>query len=113
MVTGKACPVILTVKEKKNLEHIEEMKSLQLLKDNGLVQQEIVKKDNCVKFEITEEPGLQSQSLKANALAPLKRVPLQFLKTTEKSISSQDQIIRKLEEAQKRKDVKSTRFISS
>jgi hypothetical protein len=103
MVTGKACPVILTVKEKKDLQQLEEMKSLQLLKDSGLVQQEIVQKENCVKFEITAQSASQAQGI--GNLAPLKRVPPQFLKEPEKTPSSQDKIYKKLEEAQKRKEV--------
>ncbi len=109
-ITGRACPILLSAKEKQELERFEEQRSQELLKDSGLIQQPIVRKDLSVKFEIIDENVSKSQehSMRPdpfNKLAPLKRVPPQFLHTKEKSIHSQDQIVKKLEEAEKRREV--------
>ncbi len=83
-----------------------------MLRNNGLVQTSIKKKENYVRFEIIDEKlALETQSNNSgnksdSALAPLKRIPPRLSsKDIEKSMLTPDQIKEKLEQANQRRIV--------
>ena len=106
-VTGKGVPHLIINKEKQRIDQTEELKSLQMLKNNGLVQTSIIKKDNSLLFEIIDENLAKTNFNEPinpnNRLAPLKKVPPRFLKDKEKLLITPEQINEKLERANQRK----------
>lgn len=92
----------------------EEQASLEMLKDNGLVQKPLVIKQNYALFEIVEDKLLsKNQSMltlksttETNSLSPLKGPPPRLLQRekTKPSITAEE-IDEKLEKANQRKQV--------
>lgn len=108
-VNGRSCPKLYSDEEKKRMEQLEEAKALEMLKNNGLVQKELTKKENYARFEIIDEKvALDNQAVNqpGSGLAPLKRIPPRFDKNSEKNTLTPEQIKKKLEEAQERKNVR-------
>jgi hypothetical protein len=110
-ITGKGVTQLISNKEQQKIDQTEELRSMQMLKNNGLVQTTIVKKENALLFEIIDEKLAKTNSemfdnnINSNKLAPLKKVPPRFLKDKEKSLITPDQINEKLERANQRKMV--------
>lgn len=109
-VNGRSCPTLYSDEEKKRMEQLEEAKALEMLKNNGLVQKSITKNENYARFEIIDEKlssesQASSQPGAGNGLAPLKRIPPRFDRNSEKNTLTPEQIKKKLEEAQERKNV--------
>ena len=88
--------------------------SNKLLKNNGLVQTTLVKKENCVLFEIIDENQAKTNFNEYpnpnSRLAPLKKIPPRFLQDKDKNLITPEQISEKLERANQRKKVKIKSF---
>ena len=101
-VSGRACPPILSEKEKKiEKEKKEEMKVNEILKDNGLVQRPVTAKRTYATFEIVEEKFLSQQNNCQRVRLP--RVLRE--KNPNKPNLTSDDIEKKLEKANQRKMV--------
>ena len=106
-------PQLISNKEKQRIDQNEEIKSLEMLKNNGLVQTSIIKKENCLLFEIIDETQAKmnfNDQMLPNKLAPLKKVPPRFLKDKDKLLITPEQINEKLERANQRKMVNLNNF---
>ncbi len=60
-VAGKGCPPLLTAKEKEAIHKREEKISLDMLRNNGLIQKPLIIKQNYAHFEIVEQQNVVSQ----------------------------------------------------
>jgi hypothetical protein len=102
-------PQLISNKEKQRIDQNEEIKSLEMLKNNGLVQTTLIKKENCVLFEIIDENQAKTNFNEYpnpnSRLAPLKKIPPRFLQDKDKLLITPEQISEKLERANQRKKV--------
>ena len=108
-ITGKSCPPLLSQKEKETIFKKEEKQSLEMLKNNGLVQRPIINKSNYATFEIVEErllPKMNSADTE-NEGGFTRKIPPTRLMQREKTKPSltADAIEEKLERATQRKQV--------
>jgi hypothetical protein len=101
-VVGKCVQPVLTKKEKEQLREKEELHSLAILRDNGLVQKPIVMEQKYALFEIVEEKLLAKKSEDQQRLLPPIRL-LQREKT--KPVLTAQDLEEKLEKANQRKQV--------
>lgn len=109
-VNGRSCPKLYTAEEQRKLDQVEESKTLEILKNNGLVQTALVKKENFVRFDVIDEKVQLKSSNEDyllnsnNKLAPLKRLPPLLRKSDSNSTKiTQEEIAKKLEAANERK----------
>lgn len=104
-VVGRSCPPLLTKKEVEMKKKEDEEKSIEILKDNGLVQKPIVMKQNYALFEIVEEKLLARSKVTDQKLPPL----IQREKT--KPTLTAQELEEKLNKASQRRQVSSIRSI--
>ena len=129
-IAGKSCPPLLTKKEKEALQLKEENLSLDMLKNNGLIQKPLIIKPNYAHFEIVEQEKIntlfsRNQSVitaKSNSTeydspsssANKKFPPLRLLQSEKtKPILTADQIEDKLLKANLRRKVYLYTFLFS
>jgi hypothetical protein len=108
-INGRSCPKLYTAEEQRKLDQVEENKTHEILKNNGLVQTALVKNDNFVRFDVIDDKTKHNSNedylLAANnKLAPLKRLPPLLRKNASNSSKiTQEEIAKKLEAANERK----------